>query len=32
MYVQVTLVLGRGYIPEKVTQIEIAQIEYKIPI
>jgi hypothetical protein len=29
---QVTLILHQGYIPEKVAQIEITQIEYKIPI
>jgi hypothetical protein len=29
---QASLVLLEGYIPEKVTQIEIVQIEHKIPI
>jgi len=30
--IQASLVLVEGYIPEKVTQIEIVQIEHTIPI
>jgi hypothetical protein len=31
-FIQGGLILRQGYVPEKVMQIEIAQIEHRIPI